>query len=268
MGATIDINAPPIQAAVEPAAVGHVIVGGVDVARLDLEQTAQLMIALALASTPRGRPYFFTSANGEVLARRHFDHEFAGLIDSADLVSADGQPLVLASRLLSQQALPERVATTDLFPAVARLAEAAGVSFYLFGGEEDANRAAFEAVRRAWPSLDIRGRSHGHLSEEALEQKVAEIDALAPNILWVSLGVPLEQEFARRYGPRLKHVKIIKTSGGLLDFIGGVRRRAPLWMQQVGLEWAFRVGLEPRRLFWRYFTSNPVAMFLLLTQTS
>ncbi|WP_363349855.1 WecB/TagA/CpsF family glycosyltransferase [Methylocystis echinoides] len=62
-------------------------------------------------------------------------------------------------------------------------------------------------------------------------------------------------------------MKIIKTSGGLFDFIGGTKRRAPKWMQRRGLEWAFRLGLEPKRLAKRYLTTNPVAAFLLLTQT-
>jgi exopolysaccharide biosynthesis WecB/TagA/CpsF family protein len=62
-------------------------------------------------------------------------------------------------------------------------------------------------------------------------------------------------------------VKIIKTSGGLFDFVAGAKRRAPQWMQDAGLEWAFRLWLEPRRLLKRYLTTNPIAAFLLLTRT-
>jgi len=225
------------------------------------------MVGLAQTSAPRRHPYFLTSVNGEVLARRRFDAAFAQLIDAADLVSADGQPLVVASRLLARKGLPERVATTDLYPVVARMAEARGLSFYLFGATEEVNSATYAATRRMFPSLNIRGRSHGYLGGDALEAKLAEINALAPNILWLALGVPLEQEFVARYSARLPNVKIIKTSGGLFDFIAGAKSRAPRWLQKAGFEWAYRLLLEPKRLAVRYLTTNPVALMMLLTQT-
>jgi N-acetylglucosaminyldiphosphoundecaprenol N-acetyl-beta-D-mannosaminyltransferase len=246
--------------------VERVKVGGADVARLDLEQTAQLMIDLAQQDA-RGRPYFLTSVNGEVLARRALDANFAALVDGADLINADGQPLVEVSRLFTRHGLPERVATTDLYPIVARKAEEAGASFYLFGATDEVNRAACAATRRACPSLKILGGSHGFLRGEALERKLDEINALAPDILWLSLGVPLEQEFVARYAHRLPNVKMIKTSGGLLDFVAGAKKRAPEWMQKASLEWVFRLSLEPRRLLYRYATTSPLALMLLLTQT-
>jgi len=249
------------------ASVQKRIVGGAAVARLDLEQTARLMLDLARAAPRVGRPLFLTSVNGEVLARRRLDPAFAALIDSADLISADGQAMVFASRLFSRRSLPQRVATTDLYPAVARMAQDEGVSFYLFGATEEASLAAYEETRRSYPRLDLRGRSHGYLKGEALERKLEEINALMPDILWLSLGVPLEQEFARRYAHRLTNVKMIKTSGGLLDFVAGAKSRAPLWVQKAGFEWAYRLAIEPRRMFRRYLTTNPIALYLLLRET-
>jgi len=87
------------------------------------------------------------------------------------------------------------------------------------------------------------------------------------DILWIAFGVPLEQEFVRRHAHRLPNVKMIKTSGGLFDFVAGVKKRAPPWMRKAGLEWAFRLGLEPRRLLRRYLTTNPIAFVLLVTRT-
>lgn len=225
------------------------------------------MLELAAEPARAEGPYYLTSVNGEVLARRAFDPEFARLVDGADLINADGQPLVAASRLLTRRPLPERVATTDLYPIVARMAQDAGASFYLLGASEDVNRATYDATRRLAPRLNIVGRSHGYLKGEALAAKLDEINGLAPDILWLAMGVPLEQQFVRDHARRLPNVKMIKTSGGLFDFISGVRKRAPQWMQNAGLEWAFRMGLEPRRLLKRYLTTNPVAAYLLLTQT-
>jgi N-acetylglucosaminyldiphosphoundecaprenol N-acetyl-beta-D-mannosaminyltransferase len=242
-------------------------VGGAQVARLDVDETARLMCDLARAPARPEGPYYLTSVNGEVLARRAMDTAFAALVDSADLISADGQPLVVASRFMAKRPLPERVATTDLYPAVARMAQETGASFYLLGASEDVNRATYDATKRDYPHLDIRGRSHGYLKGSALEAKLDEINALAPDILWLAMGVPLEQQFVADHARRIPNVKMIKTSGGLFDFVAGAKRRAPQWMQDAGLEWAFRLWLEPRRLLKRYLTTNPIAAFLLLTRT-
>jgi exopolysaccharide biosynthesis WecB/TagA/CpsF family protein len=249
------------------AVIERTMVGGARVARLDLEQTADLIVNLARGADSRRGPYYLTSVNGEVLARRRLDAAFARLIDDADLISADGEPLIVASRILAQNGLPERVATTDLYPVVAAMAEKAGLSFYLLGATEEVNAAAYGATRRMFPRLNIRGRSHGFLKGDALDAKLAEINALAPDILWLALGVPLEQEFVARYSARLPNVKVIKTSGGLFDFIAGAKSRAPRWLQKAGFEWAFRLFLEPRRLAIRYLTTNPIAFMMLLTQT-
>jgi N-acetylglucosaminyldiphosphoundecaprenol N-acetyl-beta-D-mannosaminyltransferase len=249
------------------AVIERTMVGGTQVARLDLEQTAHLIVNLARGADSRRRPYYLTSVNGEVLARRRLDAAFARLIDDADLISADGEPLIVASRILAQNGLPERVATTDLYPVLAAMAEKAGLSFYLLGATEEVNSAAYGATRRTFPRLNIRGRSHGFLKGEALDAKLAEINALAPDILWLALGVPLEQEFVARYSARLPNVKVIKTSGGLFDFIAGAKSRAPRWLQRAGFEWAFRLFLEPRRLAIRYLTTNQIALMMLLTQT-
>lgn len=242
-------------------------VGGARVACLDLEETARLMLDLARLPAREQGPYYLSSVNGEVLARRFVDRDFARLIDSADSIAADGQPLVAASRIFSIAPLPERVATTDLYPIVARMAQETGATFYLYGASEEVNRYAHDNTLRIAPGVNILGRSHGYLKGAALEAKLDEINALAPDILWLAMGVPLEQQFVRDHAHRLKNVKIIKTSGGLFDFIAGARKRAPQWMQAAGLEWAYRLSLEPRRLVKRYLTTNPVAAYLLLTQT-
>jgi exopolysaccharide biosynthesis WecB/TagA/CpsF family protein len=162
----------------------------------------------------------------------------------------------------------ERVATTDLFHDVAARAEPLGVSFYLLGATEEENRKACERARTLFPRLDIVGRSHGYLDAATLERRVGEIDALAPAILWIAFGVPREQEFCARFASRLRHVRVIKTSGGLFNFLSGSRARAPAWMQRSSLEWAFRVAQEPRRLFWRYAVTSPHALYLLARSRS
>jgi N-acetylglucosaminyldiphosphoundecaprenol N-acetyl-beta-D-mannosaminyltransferase len=249
------------------AGVPRITLGGLRLAVLDIEQTADFMIAMVFPNRRIARPLYLTSANGEVLARCSTEPMTDRLFRTADLINADGQPLVTVSRFRSPMPLPERVATTDLFDVVARKATAAGLTFYMFGADELENATAVANVRKLHPNLRIVGHSHGYLRGDALRAKVDEINALAPDYLWVALGVPYEQAFVEEFTPRLSRVGVIKTSGGLFNFLSGSRSRAPQWMQTVGLEWAWRIWLEPRRLFWRYLTTNPRALYLLFNKS-
>jgi N-acetylglucosaminyldiphosphoundecaprenol N-acetyl-beta-D-mannosaminyltransferase len=249
------------------AGIPRITLGGLRLAVLDIEQTADFMIGAVFPKRRVGRPLYLTSANGEVLARCSTEPLTGRLLRAADLINADGQPLVTVSRLKSALPLPERVATTDLFHVVARKAQAARLSFYMFGADEAENAAAVANVERMYPDLRIVGRCHGYLPGDALREKVDEINALAPDYLWVALGVPYEQAFVEEFTPRLSNVGVIKTSGGLFNFLSGSRARAPLWMQRIGLEWAWRIWLEPRRLFWRYLSTNPRALLLLFNRS-
>ena len=97
---------------------------------------------------------------------------------------------------------------------------------------------------------------HDHANHGAIRAS----NALAPDYLWVALGIPYEPAFVEEFTPGLSNVGVIKTSGGLFNFLSGSRARAPLWMQHAGLEWAWRILLEPRHLFRRYLTTNPSAL--------
>lgn len=246
------------------ASVPVVIVGGMPISVLDRDAAARLMIAAAREHRRGDPPFFFTSANGEVIARASADGSIASLFHGADQILADGQPLVLASRWLCRMGLPERVATTDLFHDVARLAAQSGETFYLFGATEDENRRAAEVIAGRYPGLRIIGRSNGYLAAGELTSRLGEINELAPDILWLGLGVPREQTFVRDHAQLLPNVGVIKTAGGLFNHLSGRRRRAPLVIQKAGLEWMWRMMLEPRRLFWRYLTTNPRAFYVIL----
>src|ERR1700742_5308932 len=136
-----------------PAAVPRITLGGLRLAVLDLEQTADFMIQMAFPHRRIGRPLYCTSANGEVLARCSTEPMTERLFRAADLINADGQPLVTVSRLRSKPPLPQRVATTDLFHVVARKAAAARLTFYMFGADEAENALAVANVRKMYPDL-------------------------------------------------------------------------------------------------------------------
>jgi N-acetylglucosaminyldiphosphoundecaprenol N-acetyl-beta-D-mannosaminyltransferase len=252
------------------AAVPTVTVGDLPIAIIDRNRSARMMVDLALAR--RGStlpPAVITSANGHIVSMCARDPAIRALFLDADLIHADGMPLVFASRLRGSAPLPERVATTDLFHDVARMAEAAGATFYLLGGTRDVIKAAVANVRAMHPRLAIAGCRHGYSRRDGDEaQVIADINAARPDILWIGMGAPLELAFALRNRQHLIDVGLIKTSGGLFDFISGRNGRAPAWMQSVGLEWLHRLALEPRRLLLRYLTTNPHALYVLLTSSS
>ena len=248
--------------------VSLIWLGGLPLAAIDRHASARLLLALARAPrSSRRRPPVITSANGQVISMAARDGEIRRLFLAADLIHADGMPLVFASRLKSPIALPERVATTDLFHDVARLAEVEGSSFYLLGAEAGVMERAVGNIRERYPRLAIAGYRSGYFEVDE-NRIVEEINAAAPDVLWVGMGVPREQSFALRHRDRLTNVGVIKTSGGLFDFLSGKNRRAPEWMQAAGLEWLYRTVLEPRRLLVRYLTTNPHAAYLLLTRPS
>jgi exopolysaccharide biosynthesis WecB/TagA/CpsF family protein len=171
--------------------------------------------------------------------------------------------VVFASRIGTSR-LPERVATTDLFHDVSRAASRHDASFYFLGGTEKVNARAVERVSQTYSRLRIAGRHHGFFRTQDHDEVVAAINAARPDILWVGLGVPKDQHFITRYRERLTSVGVAKSCGGLFDFLAGDKKRAPRWIQKAGFEWAYRVVLEPRRLLWRYMTTNPYAAYHLI----
>ena len=243
--------------------------GRLPIAQTDVKTSAQGFIKHALQNRGLGRrPFYSTSANGQVLALCGKDGAFLALMHKADQIHADGMPMVLYSKMFSATPLPERVATTDLVQEVARLSEQVGASFYFLGASEEVNAKAVEAMQKAYPRLVFAGRRNGYFSRTEEDEVVARINTAKPDILWIGLGVPLEQQFIDRNIHRLTGVGVIKTSGGLFDFLSGKNSRAPAWMQSAGLEWVYRACLEPRRLGMRYLTTNPKAIRALLRHSA
>ncbi len=235
------------------------------IADATIEETAQDFILRAQsARAADARPFYSTSANGQVIAFCHQDKEFEALLRQADQIHADGMSLVIFSRQFCLRGLRERVATTDLVHAVAQRAEETGTRFYFLGGSEEVNRAAVEEMQKLYPRLVFAGRRNGYFREGEEEAILADIVASQTDILWVGFGIPLEQRFVSRNLDRLSGVAVIKTCGGLFDFLAGKNSRAPQWMQDMGLEWLYRAMLEPKRLGKRYLLTNPIAIYSLL----
>jgi exopolysaccharide biosynthesis WecB/TagA/CpsF family protein len=246
----------------------EVIVGGIKIACLSRCELADLMVedCLAARMIPSHTPKLVFSANGNSIARFAAEGEFRAQYADADIVHADGQPVVFASRLLTDAPIPERSATTDYFLDAAEAAQKTGLRFFLLGATEEVNARCAAILSARYPGLEIVGRRNGYFTRADEPAICEQINASGADIVWVGLGVPLEHGFCTRNKHRLRAGWLV-TCGGCFNFVTGDYSRAPEWMQAVGLEWLYRMAREPRRLFWRYAVTNPQALFLMLTRT-
>lgn len=260
--------APKRDARLGPLEFETVEIAGLPIARLTRDETAELTIDLATKYRRGDRPWFTTSANGHVSSLSALDPDFKALMRTADVINADGQPVRFAAPFVARTTFKERVATTDLIHDVARLSATRPVSMFFLGATEEENSRAVSNMKRLYPHLNVVGRLHGYHSEAEWPERLKEINELGPDIVWLALGVPYEQRFYDRYKHLLPNVGLVKTSGGLFNFLSGSAKRAPAWMQATSMEWAYRVWQEPRRLFWRHFVTSPHAVWVLLTTKS
>lgn len=246
----------------------EVLVGGIRTACLSRSQLTTLMVGDCVAA--RGgnrRPKLVFASNGHAIALAATDAQFRKYFETANLIHADGQPVVIASRLLTRHPIPERSATTDFIHDAACAAAESGLSFFLLGGTERVNADCATVLEQHYSGLRIAGRRHGYFTPEEEAALCDAINASGADVLWVGLGVPLEYDFCVRNRHRLNAGWIV-TCGGCFNFVSGDYARAPEWMQRYSLEWLYRLFREPRRLFWRYAITNPLALFALLTKTA
>ncbi|MEO7055117.1 MAG: WecB/TagA/CpsF family glycosyltransferase [Rhizomicrobium sp.] len=248
---------------------GEVTVGGIATACLSRDGLAQMMLldCLEARNNPDRQPKLVFASNGHAIALAAQDEAFRFTLGQADIIHADGQAAVFASRLLTSTPIPERSATTDFIHDASKVAAEHGLRFFLLGATEEANAQAAAKLEEMHPGLQIVGRRHGYFGRDEEDDICDEINLALPDVIWVGLSVPLEYEFAVRNKTRLRAGWLV-TCGGCYNFVTGAYKRAPQFLQAIGMEWLFRLAREPRRLFWRYAVTNPIAIFLLLTRTN
>jgi N-acetylglucosaminyldiphosphoundecaprenol N-acetyl-beta-D-mannosaminyltransferase len=175
----------------------------------------------------------------------------------ADLIVADGMPVVVASRLLGQP-LPERVTGADLVPALFDLATSERpLRAYLFGAGPGVAERAAAHVEQRWPHVKVVGTACPPVGFEkdatTNARHIEAINAAKPDVLVVGLGAPKQELWVHAHRHAL-NVKVAFCVGATIDFLAGEKPRAPMWMQRSGLEWLHRLASEPKRLFRRYAT--------------
>lgn len=203
-------------------------------------------------------------ANVHSISIARFDHELRYALHRADLVLPDGSGLALAGRL---NGLPvrENLNGTDFIPRVLALLAHEQRSVFLLGGHPDVVTTCQEVLKTRYPDLIIAGSHHGHFlgtDDRGIQQKIADA---RPDALLIALGSPLQEIWMSRIA-HLLPVRVCFTVGGLFDFLSGGKKRAPRWMQRLGIEWLFRFMMDPRAKWERVFVEIPWFLFRVLTQ--
>lgn len=241
-----------------------VLIGGIVTSTRSSAELCEMVVS-GSAIDQRG-PRLLFDINGQGLAMSLWNSAYRADLQAAEVVHADGQPLVTVSRWLTKTPIADRSATTDLFIDVAAAAAQAGKSFYLLGATEEVSANCARIMESKFRGLKIVGRRNGYFRHEDEDQICQEINDSGADIVWVGLGKPLEQAFCTRNKQKLCASWLV-TCGGCFNFVTGSYARAPRWMQNTGLEWLHRMITLPRQLAWRYLTTTPVALYLLLTRT-
>ncbi len=199
--------------------------------------------------------------NAAKIVKARADPVLRNSLMECNVLLADGQSIVWASRLLGRP-LPERVAGIDVFQQLLMLAHRERRSVYLLGARPDVLEALRRRLSKRFPGLRIAGCRDGYFTEAESEAVAAGIRRCRPDMLFLGMTSPKKEIFLGRFGASLG-VPVLHGVGGSFDILAGVTRRAPQAWQRAGMEWAYRVLQEPRRLWWRYLATNTA--FLALT---
>ena len=193
-----------------------------------------------------GGCHHVVTANPEILYRALSDKGLYETIAQASLVTADGQGVLLAGKLLDQP-FKARVTGIDLAEALCATSGERGHKIYFLGGKEGISKKAQMAILRRYPNANIVGEHHGYFKND-IEPLLADLREKQPDILLVAMGSPYQEEFILRY-QKLLNIPVAIGVGGTLDVFSGEVKRAPELVQALKLEWAYRILSDPKR--WR-----------------
>jgi N-acetylglucosaminyldiphosphoundecaprenol N-acetyl-beta-D-mannosaminyltransferase len=206
----------------------------------------------------RGTSALVVTPNVDHLVRLEQDAEFGDAYARASLRFADGAPLVMLARVLGTP-LPERVAGVDLTVEVLAAAERAERTVYFLGGQPAVLDRAVASLRTRFPGLRVAGTASPRVELDAIgpdeREALDAISASRPDLLVMFLGTPKQEKWFWRRGDLLPPTVALAV-GGTVDMLAGARRRAPRWIQRIGLEWVWRLAQDPRHLAHRYLVDD------------
>lgn len=206
-----------------------------------------------------------TVVNAGKIVLMQEDKELEKSVNEADLINADGQAVVWASKMLGSP-LPERVSGIDLMEKLVKRSFEKGYRCYFLGAEEDVVSNLITLYKKKYSNNVIAGYRNGYFKKSDEKSIAKVISQSNANILFVAITSPKKEIFLNTYKKELKNINFIMGVGGSFDVIAGKVNRAPKWMQDIGFEWLYRVIQEPRRMFMRYLVGNTKFIYLVLKE--
>lgn len=235
---------------------------GVSIAQIDEPQLLR-NVRDALA-THRGSLFAYVNVNAiNIACELSWFREF---LNSAECTYCDGEGVRFGADVLGGH-LPARIALTYFFWDICAEAVRNNYSLYLLGSRDHILAEAVDRIRARYPGIRIVGTHHGYFekSGRASEEVVAAVNTAQPDLLFVGFGMPLQEEWIRRYRSSIT-VGAIFPCGSMIDYASGLKSIAPRWMRRNGMEWLYRLFQEPGRLWKRYLIGLPVYLFRIMRQ--
>lgn len=225
---------------------------------LTFEQTVELADGAMRAK----QPMVHVALNAAKLVKMRDDAELFADVTGADIIGIDGMAISWALKLLGQPGAP-RVSGVDLMMALLQLSGDKGYRPFILGAKQEVLEAAMAEAKRRWPQLSFAGARNGYYGKEDEAGIVALIQDSGADCLFLAMPTPRKERFLAAYARHL-NVPFIMGVGGSVDVLAGHVKRAPVWMQKAGLEWFHRLAQEPRKMLWRYVSTNTRFILLLL----
>lgn len=208
------------------------------------------------------RPHFTAGMNANNIILMKKDANYKKAIYGADLIQADGVSIVWASRLMGKR-LPERVNGTDLMNMLIREGSRLKLRVFLLGASEVVVSRVVEIISEKYPGLIVAGYRNGYFKKGQEAEVIQDIRESHPDILFIGMPSPFKEIWSYKHCIEL-NVPVIHGVGGSFDVFAGFIHRAPIWMQKHGLEWLWRLIMEPRKMWKRYLVNNTIFAFMLL----
>ncbi len=211
---------------------------------------------------------YVCAADVHSIMRAQHDPVHRDALQHADMVTPDGRPLVWVGKLRGEKAM-DRVSGPDLLPELCKESVKQGWKHYFYGGAEGIAEKLASELQEKFPDIQIVGWDcppFRKLSQSEQYEALEKIRQSGAQIVWVGLGCPKQEIWMRNNIQKLDHQLLIGI-GAAFDFHTGRIKRAPLWMQHYGLEWAHRLASEPKRLWKRYFIMAPKFVYQSLRET-
>lgn len=217
---------------------------GININNITLEEAG--IITKELIENSNKSCKIVVAPNTEFIMMAQKDEEFYKVLNNADLATPDSVGVMIGGKL-QKRPFKERIPGQSYFRKVLELGEKQGWTFYFLGGKENTAEKAAENIKKIYPEIKIVGCHEGFFEKDSEEDVIKEINSLKPNVLFVAMGAPIQEKWINNHKEKLE-VDLAAGQGGTFDYEAGNIKRAPVIFQKLGIEWLWRLILQPSRI--------------------